>query len=202
MDNPLAEKVGPFPLFVYVGIGVVGILAYHKFHTPAPVSAQTATDAGSTDQSSSGAIDPSTGTVGWTPQFATAPGSAQNVSSNLEWAIAGADYLAGIGVSPQAANAAVNAYVNGQATTPAQQSLIAQIIQYLGNAPEGVINFVNGGTSTGDPSGKPTVGAHDPRHNPIGGFMPVRGPQPVTVGPTPRPPDARAAAIAAAKRRG
>lgn len=203
MDNPLAEKVGPFPLFVYVGIGVVGILAYHHFHTPAvPASAQASTDSGATDQSSTPTIDPGTGTVDWSPQFATPSQNAQSVSSNLEWGIAGADYLAGIGVSPQAANAAVNAYVNGQPTTAAQQGLIAQIIQYLGNAPEGVINFINSGTAAGTPAGT-SAAPGAPRHNPIGGIRRTPGWSPLRGAPVvkpPAPPDARAAAIAAKRR--
>lgn len=203
MSNPLAEKVGPFPLYVYVGIGVVGILVYHKYHatasgnSTAPADSAGGADAGDVSDAT---VDPTTGTVGWSAQYAPPAAGGQSITSNLEWSIAGADYLAGLGTSPQLANAAVNAYVNGDPTTPAQQSLIDQIIQYLGNAPEGVIGFVNSPTSptTGVPV---PPGAHPgPRHNPIE-HMPSRMPAPVTVGPTPAPPNPRAAAIAA-KRRG
>lgn len=179
MTNPLAEKIGPLPLFAYVGIGVVGILVYHKYHASAGSNSTAPTGAGTTDASgvSDGAIDPSTGTVGWSAQFSPPPAGGQSITSNLEWSIAGADYLAGLGTSPQLANSAVNAYVNGEPTTPAQQSLIDQIIQYLGNAPEGVIGFINSPVTPTTPI--PTPAVPSPRHNP----SPARPPAPPVPGP-------------------
>lgn len=182
MANPLGEKIGPLPLYAYVGIGVVGILVYHKYHASAGANSTTPanTDPAATDGSavSDSATNPATGTVGWNAQYSPPAAGGQSVTSNLEWSIAGADYLAGLGTSPQLANSAVNAYINGQPTTPAQQSLIDQIIQYLGNAPEGVIGFINSPVTPTTPVPTPPVPAGGIRHNPWPGPLRSSAPPP------------------------
>lgn len=142
---PLAEKIGPLPVYAYVGIGVLGVLIYHRYHSASGASNAVSDTADTSGDSSLayGGTTSGTGTVNIPGQYSAPVPDSVSYASNQEWAIGAADYLTGLGNSPQDVNAAINSYVSGQPLITSARNLVSQAIEHLGNAPDGPINLIS-----------------------------------------------------------
>jgi hypothetical protein len=147
----LKQKVGPLPLFVWLGAGI-GIWWYLERQKSSSSASQAANQ--QTDPAGNvGSIDPATGYVYGTPEDeaalasqnsgSTGEGSGgtgstsggQTYADNNAWGIAAVNYLVGIGIDGTTANQAIELYLSSQALTSEQQGDVNLAIQSLGPPP-------------------------------------------------------------------
>lgn len=150
----LGQKVGPLPLYAWVGAFIVIWWYFQKKGSASTPSGQATDPAGNT-----GTIDPSTGFVYGSPQDQAAlagqsvgagggdgsptsgtsgPGGSTiggNYPDNQSWGRAAINYLVGLGVDPTASNEAIQQYLSSQSLTPSQQGEVNLAIQALGAPP-------------------------------------------------------------------
>lgn len=169
VEQTLSEKRGPLPVWGYGALlGVVFIYLQHRKSTAAAAAAAS-------DASSVGVVDPSAQTTDGSSVYSTDQTAgilsgyladnptlaAQNVGiqasglpgpvSNSQWARVVADYLNGLGDEPSLVANALSKFLNGQALSPAETSIVNQALTYGGTPPEGVIP-VNGSAVTPTPT--------------------------------------------------
>jgi hypothetical protein len=138
--NFLMQKVGPLPMFVWLGFGLV-VWYYIQNKNKASSTATTTS-----------AIDPSTGVpysqeIGAYGQQVSdlqsqvdgTPGSqsttAGQYQDNSSWSVAAINYLVAQGVDPTQANQAVEQFLSGQTLTTQQQADVNLAIQGIGAPP-------------------------------------------------------------------
>jgi len=184
----LTKKVGPLPMFVWLGAGLVIYLYFQRKQaktTPAAGANQQTDPAGNV-----GSIDPATGYVYGTPED-TAALAAQNsgnssdtgssgssgstgspkYADNNAWGIAAVNYLVGLGIDATTANQAIELYLSSQPLSTSQQGDVNLAIQALGPPP------TLPGPVTGNPPPVTTPG------HPINGGNPPHGPWKKTAPP-------------------
>lgn len=154
--NPLEilkQKVGPLPLWVWLGAAAA---LWWYFQSQQSASNPSAVPNQQTDPAGNiGTIDPATGYVYGTPEdlaaltannagtSTTAGGTAgqnattgaQTYADNNTWGIAAVNYLVGLGIDATTANQAITLYLASQPLTSAQQGDVNLAIQSLGAPP-------------------------------------------------------------------
>jgi hypothetical protein len=153
--NPLEilkQKIGPLPLWVWLGAGAA---IWWYFQRQQAGGSGSAVPNQQTDPAGNiGSIDPATGYVYGTPEDnaalaannagtsspTTGAGSggtsgAQTYADNNTWGEAAINYLVGLGIDPTTANQAVTLYLASQSLTSAQQGDVNLAIQALGPPP-------------------------------------------------------------------
>jgi hypothetical protein len=159
----LTQKVGPLPVFAWAGAAVVIWWYLQKKQ-----GATAATTGGQTDPAGNvGTIDPGTGYVYGSSedQAALAAGDgtlssgtsagtnattgAQKYADNNAWGIAAVNYLVGISINGTLATQAIQAYLNGDTLTTAQQGDVNLAIQAIGAPPVLPSPSVTATTGTG-----------------------------------------------------
>lgn len=146
----LTQKLGPFPVLVWAGGGLVVWWLYRQ-HSGTASSATPGSTSGQTDPAGNvGDIDPATGYVYGTPEdlaslsdSGTSTGTTTSGSTTAgayadddAWGRAAVNYLVGLGVDPTAANEAVQQYLASQTLTTQQQADVNLAIQGIGSPPE------------------------------------------------------------------
>jgi len=144
----LTRKVGPLPLFVWLGAGVVIWYVIESRKSASSSSSATAAANQQTDPAGNvGTIDPATGYVYGTPEDLAALAAnnsgtsssttgaatgattgAQTYADNNAWGIAAVNYLVGLGIDATTANQAVQQYLASQPLTTAQQGDINLVL--------------------------------------------------------------------------
>lgn len=149
----LTQKVGPLPLYAWVGAFVL-IWWYFQKKNTASTASGTAPNQQTDPAGNVGSIDPATGYVYGSPedqaalasQNTGASGTSTNSGSsgstvggnypdNTSWGRAAINYLVGLGVDPSSANEAIQQYLASQPLTTAQQAEVNEAIQALGAPP-------------------------------------------------------------------
>lgn len=128
----LTNKVGPFPIWVYMVAVLVGVYVYEKKKkstpaTPASASTGAGTGAGGT---------PGTGVAG--PQSQLADYLAANASAattNPQWEANAESVLVGEGYSYIQVQSALNQYLAGGVLSSVQQELVNAAIEAVGAPP-------------------------------------------------------------------
>lgn len=147
----LTQKVGPLPLYAWVGAFIVIWWYFQKKNTK---TTGTAPNQQTDPAGNVGSIDPSTGYVYGSPEDQAAlasqntGASGTNTSSgasgsttggqypdNISWGRAAINYLVGLGVDPSSANEAIQQYLSSQPLTVQQQGEVNEAIQALGAPP-------------------------------------------------------------------
>jgi hypothetical protein len=149
----LKQKVGPLPLFVWLGAGGA-IWWYLQTKQSATTSASQAANLQTDPAGNIGTIDPATGYVYGTPEdlaalaannagtsssttgaSSSATTGAQTYADNNAWGEAAISYLVGLGIDGTTANQAVENYLTSQPLTSAQQGDVNLAITALGPPP-------------------------------------------------------------------
>lgn len=146
----LKTKVGPLPLVVWMGAGLVIFLYLQKKQT---TTAAPSTSAGG---ATSGQIDPATGyaygtsedqlalaniasgTSGQSGSSSSSSGTttANTYATNQAWSEAALNYLVAQGNDPTVATQAIQQYLASQTLTVQQQGMVNLVIQALGAPPQ------------------------------------------------------------------
>lgn len=125
-----SRRVGPFPLWVWVvGVGGVAVYYYRKQQAAAAAAAGTDTTGGligSTVTGSPSSIDGSGGTN------ATAPAATQTLQ---DWANSALAALAKAGIQPANADKAISDYMNGNALTADEATIVNEALKLAGYPP-------------------------------------------------------------------
>jgi hypothetical protein len=180
--NPLEvlkQKVGPLPLWVWLGAGAA-IWWYFQRQQSASSGSASAVPNQQTDPAGNiGSIDPATGYVYGTPEdqaalaannAGTGGGSsgqnattgAQTYADNNTWGIAAVNYLVGLGIDAVTANQAIQQFLSSQQLTTAEQGDVNLAIQAIGPPPSlpgpvttspPPVTTPGGGTTTGGGGG-------------------------------------------------
>jgi hypothetical protein len=190
----LTHKIGPLPVFVWLGAGVGLYLYFQRANSKsasAPGANQQTDPAGNV-----GTIDPATGYVTGSPedQAAIAANGASSgigggggsagqsgtpgkptYADNDAWGIAAVNYLVGLGIDATTANQAITLYLSSQPLTTSQQGDVNLAIQSLGAPP------TLPGPITGNPPPVTTPGGGTWKPSPV---PPITTPTP----PGTRPP--------------
>lgn len=177
----LAHKAGPFPVGVWVAIGLAFWWYLQRQNKKTATPGQQTDPAGNV-----GSIDPATGYVygssqdtaaiaanngsgsgggggSGSPTSGSGSTTAGQYATNADWGRAAENYLVGLGLDPTAASQAIQQYLSSQNLTPDQQGMINLVIQGLGAPPELPTPSQNnppsslGGTGTGSTGGGPTA---------------------------------------------
>jgi hypothetical protein len=154
----LKQKVGPLPLWIWLGAGIAIILYLREKQSGGGLSSllggsssASAVPNEQTDPAGNiGSIDPATGYVYGTPEDLaalaanndtsttdtnpTSPGAA-TYADNAAWSEAAVNYLVGLGISPTEASQAIQLYLSSQTLTTQQQADVNEAIQALGAPP-------------------------------------------------------------------
>lgn len=170
----LGRKVGPLPVWMYA-VAFLGIWYYleRKKSATAAAASTTSTTAttgnyGTDPAGNTGEINPATGYVYGSAedtaalqQQSTGAQSSGSYSTNDQWAEAAINYLVGLGDDSVVANGAIEAYLQSQTLTTAQQAMVNSAIQKLGAPPQPP----SPGTTTGvvaPPGGATTYATNPP----------------------------------------
>lgn len=155
----LGQKVGPLPMWAWVGIAAVIVLyikqkqsggslfgVFGNKGTGSAIPNQQTDPAGNI-----GTIDPATGYVYGTPEDTAAlaannggtgtgngtpPPTSQTYADNNAWGRAAVNYLVGLGTDPTQAGEAIQQYLASQQLTTQQQADVNLAIQALGPPPQ------------------------------------------------------------------
>lgn len=180
----LKQKVGPLPLWAWLGLG--GVVWWYVQKSSATKSGATATNQQTDPAGNVGTIDPATGYVDGTPEDlaslaaqnsgssspTTGAGSgatsgAQTYADNNAWGIAAVNYLVGIGIDAVTANQAVQNFLSSQPLTTSEQGDVNLAITALGPPPTlpgpvqtnpNPVTTTGSGTGTGTTSGGTSTG--------------------------------------------
>lgn len=148
----LAQKVGPLPLWAWLGAGIAIWWYLQRKQTAA--SSASAPNQQTDPAGNVGTIDLSTGYVSGSPEdlaalaannagtssSGTSAGTnsttgGQKYADNNTWGIAAVNYLVGLGIDAVTANQAVQNYLSSQPLTTAEQGDINLAITALGAPP-------------------------------------------------------------------
>jgi hypothetical protein len=182
--NPLEilkQKVGPLPLWVWLG-AAAALWWYFQSQQSSAAANPSAVPNQQTDPAGNiGTIDPATGYVYGTPEdlaaltannagtSTTAGGTAgqnattgaQTYADNNAWGIAAVNYLVGLGIDATTANQAITLYLASQPLTTAEQGDVNLAIQSLGAPPSlpGPISSSPAPVTTAGSGGTTTTGS-------------------------------------------
>lgn len=167
VTESLGNKIGPIPVYAWIGIGVAGIYGYTKFRSRG-TSAASSSDSPVSDTSTASAEQ-----YGSADGSAGNPGSASVVSSgaipsdtpstpttNEEWGRIVTDWLISHGRNPADVSNAITNYLAGKPLTTIQQAIVNIAIQAYGVPPTGAIPIV------AVPKPGPPAGGTAPRPRP------------------------------------
>lgn len=130
----LGQKVGPFPLFVWMAGGIGVWYLFFRPKTATGTTADTGVDP-STGQPYASELASSQQQLADLQTQAQATGGQHGFQDNQQWSVAAINYLTSTGDDPAQANEAIQQYLNGQQLTPQQQSLVSLAISVLGAPP-------------------------------------------------------------------
>lgn len=141
----LTRKIGPLPLWAWLGIGAA--IGYYIYKRNQSAQATAAAVAGGGQQAA--ADTQST----LSPSGLTGSGPGVQYASNADWATAASDAAINAGFNPSEVENAVSNYLDGSTQDSQGEAILNWILQNFGSPPSGPSAVVGGGVNGG--SGQP-----------------------------------------------
>lgn len=149
VTESLGNKLGPLPVYAWVGIGVAGVYGFVKFRSrgtnAAASDSATVSDTSSASAEQYGSADGSAGNAGNTSVVSSGTIPSDNPSTpttNEEWSRIVSDWLISHGRNPADVQNAITSYLAGKPLTTIQQAIVNIAIQAYGVPPTGPIAVV------------------------------------------------------------
>lgn len=161
------QKIGPFPLWVYILAVGVGFYAYEKRKGTAP---SASTKKGTTTGSQNGGVNGAgEGAAYGSAVSQTLAANAPGATTNPQWEANAETVLTGYGYPTVQVQSALNTYLAGGVLSSVQQEIVNAVIEAVGQPPSPPTSTANASTAS------PTVAAA-PAASPV---------QPSNVAPAP-----------------
>lgn len=147
----LTHKLGPLPVYAWGLIGAGIFVGYYVYKKRTSSSGDSATGSAA-DLLAGGSTDGGSGTGELATTGGSSTGNGGSDSPSLaQWGANVSNWLAGQGATPQDADNAISAYINGQTLTADQETLVNKGLAQFGAPPSGLLP-VNGPSSGSDPN--------------------------------------------------
>lgn len=146
----LTRKIGPLPLWAWLGIGAA--IGYYIYKRNQTAQATAAAVAGGSQQA---AADTQT-TL--SPSGLTGGGPGMQYASNADWATAAADAAIQAGFNPTEVENAISNFLSGSTQDSQGEAILNWILQNFGSPPSGPSAVVGGGVNGGSGQPEPTSG--------------------------------------------
>lgn len=168
VTESLGNKLGPLPVYAWIGIGVAGVYGYSRFRSRG-ASSSASSDSPVSDTSSAsaeqyGSVDGSAGNAGNTSVVSSGAIPSDTPSTpttNEEWGRIVSDWLISHGRNPADVTNAISNYLAGKSLTTVQKAIVDIAIQAYGVPPTGAVPVIS--TPTPKPVPKPGPVAPRPR---------------------------------------